>query len=87
MFPLHDKDLEVQDGENTYSYYANTYDLTKGTRGSMAGQPDPILAMKEITPVSDPSANVVNLVFEHQFAQIQETPLLSRKIIFLMWNY
>lgn len=71
MFPSHDIVLEIQEGIYTNSYYANTYDLTKGNRGSMAGQPDPILALKEITPVSDPSDNVVNLVFEHQFAQIQ----------------
>ena len=71
MFPSHDIVLEIQEGIYTNSYYANTYDLTKENRGSMAGQPDPILALKEITPTSNPSANVVNLVFEHQFAQIQ----------------
>ena len=63
MFPNNDK----QPGNN------NSYDLTRG-RGeltSMAGQPDPILAKTIKTPVGDPSVNVVELDFKHQFSQIQ----------------
>ena len=53
------------------NYYINTYDLTKGERTSMAEQPDPILAKTIKAPVGDPSVNVVELDFKHQFAQIQ----------------
>lgn len=63
MFPNNDK----QPGNN------NSYDLTRGELTSMAGQPDPILALAQKAPVGDPSAeaNRVTLNFEHQFAQIQ----------------
>ena len=61
MFPNNDK----QPGNN------NSYDLTRGELTSMAGQPDPILAKTIKTPVGDPSVNVVELDFKHQFSQIQ----------------
>lgn len=60
MYPNHDK----QPTENTYN-------LTRGELTSMAGQPDPILAKTIKTPVGDPSVNVVELDFKHQFSQIQ----------------
>lgn len=49
----------------------NTYNLTRGELTSMAGQHDPILAKTIKAPVGDPSVNVVELDFKHQFAQIQ----------------
>lgn len=49
----------------------NTYNLTRGELTSMAGQPDPILAKTIKTPDGDPSVNVVELDFKHQFSQIQ----------------
>ncbi len=60
MYPNHDN----QPTENTYN-------LTRGELTSMAGQPDPILAKTIKAPVGDPSVNVVELDFKHQFAQIQ----------------
>ena len=51
--------------------YANTFDLTRGERTSMAKQPDPILALSVINPSSTASNDRVTLDFQHQFSQIQ----------------
>ena len=52
--------------------YANTFDLTRGTRTSMAEQPDPILALKVMSPNQSTASNdCVTLDFHHQFSQIQ----------------
>ena len=61
MYP--DNDPEIS--------YANTFDLTRGTRTSMAEQPDPILALSVINPSSTASNDRVTLDFQHQFSQIQ----------------
>jgi len=61
MFPNNDK----QPGNN------NSYDLTRGELTSMTEQPDPILAKTIKAPEGDPSVNVVELDFKHQFSQIQ----------------
>ena len=51
--------------------YMKAYDLTKGTKTSMAEQPDPILAVETISPAgATPEANRVKLFFKHQFSQI-----------------
>lgn len=48
------------------------YDLTRGTRTSMAEQPDPIRALTLSRPTGSlPEANRVRLYFRHQFAQVQ----------------
>lgn len=53
-------------------YYAKTYDLTKGSRSSMAEQPDPIQALTIKKPDgATQEANRVNLYFKHQFSQIR----------------
>lgn len=51
---------------------ANTFDLTRGERTSMAQQPDPILAVTKMKPTgATQEANRVRLYFKHQFSQIQ----------------
>ncbi len=47
--------------------YTNEYDLRKGELTSIAGQPDPILALTAATA----DGNRVTLNFQHQFSQIQ----------------
>lgn len=82
MYPNHDKDLvtlpEELTEEQQAAYilsdgrYANTYDLTRGERTSMAQQPDPILALTIMKPAgATQEANRVRLYFRHQFAQVQ----------------
>ena len=76
MYPNHDKDLvtlpEEPDNILSDGRYANTYDLTRGERTSMAQQPDPILALTIMKPAgATQEANRVRLYFRHQFAQIQ----------------
>lgn len=51
---------------------ANTFDLTRGTRTSMAEQPDPLIALTKMKPMgATQEANRVRLHFKHQFSQIQ----------------
>lgn len=51
---------------------ANTFDLTRGDRTSMAGQPDPLIALTKMKPTgATQEANRVRLHFKHQFSQIQ----------------
>lgn len=48
------------------------FDLTRGSKNSMAEQPDPLLAVTTMSPVGATSeANRVSLFFHHQFSQIQ----------------
>ena len=62
MYP--DNDPEIS--------YANTFDLTRGTRTSMVEQPDPILALTVMSPNQSTASNdPVTLDFQHQFSQIQ----------------
>lgn len=61
--------------------YTNEYDLRRGGLTSIAGQPDPILALTEFKPVGNAEApfwttttqeaNRVTLNFKHQFSLIQ----------------
>lgn len=52
--------------------YLLEYDLTKGTKTAMSNQPDPILAFITMKPeAASPEANRVELLFKHQFAQVQ----------------
>lgn len=57
--------------------YTNEYDLTRGGLTSIAGQPDPILALTVTNPAGAPvnpetiEANRVTLNFKHQFSLIQ----------------
>lgn len=52
--------------------YVNSYDLTRGTRTSMAQQPDPVLALTIMKPAgATQEANRARLYFRHQFSQIQ----------------
>ena len=52
--------------------YMKSYDLTRGSKNTMAEQPDPIRAITTMKPEGASSeANRVNLFFKHQFAQIQ----------------
>lgn len=61
--------------------YTNEYDLRRGGLTSIAGQPDPILALTEFKPVGNADApfwttttqeaNRVTLNFKHQFSLIQ----------------
>ena len=52
--------------------YLLEYDLTKGTKTAMTDQPDPILAFTTMKPEgASPEANRVELLFKHQFAQVQ----------------
>lgn len=51
---------------------ANTFDLTRGTKTSMAEQPDPLIALTKMKPMgATQEANRVRLYFKHQFSQIQ----------------
>lgn len=51
---------------------ANTFDLTRGTKTSMAEQPDPLIALTKMKPTgATQEANRVRLYFKHQFSQIQ----------------
>ena len=51
---------------------ANEFDLTRGTRTSIAQQPDICQALIKQAPLgATQSANRVNLYFRHQFAQVQ----------------
>lgn len=51
---------------------ANTFDLTRGTKESMAEQPDPLIALTKMKPTgATQEANRVRLHFKHQFSQIQ----------------
>lgn len=71
MFPNYDKDFGIED-ELADGPYANSYDLTRGERTSMAGQPDPILALTIMKPAgATQEANRVRLYFRHQFSQVQ----------------
>ena len=50
--------------------YMREYDLTTGSK--MTNQPDPILAFTTMKPEgASPEANRVELLFKHQFAQVQ----------------
>lgn len=85
MYPNHDLDLISDPGEEgtdeqkeaynsliSSNRYVNTYDLTKGTRTSITGQPDPILALTVMKPAgATQEANRVRLYFKHQFSLIQ----------------
>ena len=75
MYPNHDIDFMASATEPdpmADNRYANTFDLTRGTRTSMAQQPDPILALTIQKPEgATQEANRVNLYFRHQFSQIQ----------------
>lgn len=52
--------------------YTNEYDLRKGELTSIAGQPDPILALAIEKPTAATAdGNRVTLNFQHQFSQIQ----------------
>lgn len=57
--------------------YTNEYDLTRGGLTSIAGQPDPILALTVTNPAGNPldvepiEAIPVTLNFKHQFSLIQ----------------
>ncbi len=51
---------------------ANTFDLTRGEKTSMAQQPDPLIALTKMKPTgATQEANRVRLYFKHQFSQIQ----------------
>lgn len=51
---------------------ANTFDLTRGEKTSMAQQPDPMIALTKMKPTgATQEANRVRLYFKHQFSQIQ----------------
>lgn len=51
---------------------ANTFDLTRGTRDTIAEQPDPLIALTKMKPTgATQEANRVRLHFKHQFSQIQ----------------
>lgn len=50
--------------------FLNTYDLTRGTRESIDGQPDPILALTVVKPVGA-TPDRVQLTFHHQFSRIR----------------
>lgn len=51
---------------------ANTFDLTRGDKTSMAQQPDPLIALTKMKPIgATQEANRVRLYFKHQFSQIQ----------------
>ena len=65
MYPNYDKEFV----ESTPYRYANSYDLTKGTRTSITQQPDPIRALTRMKPEGENRR--VTLNFEHQFSQIQ----------------
>lgn len=65
MYPNYDKEFD----ESTPYRYANSYDLTKGTRSSITQQPDPIRALTRMKPEGENRR--VTLNFEHQFSQIQ----------------
>lgn len=65
MYPNYDKEFD----ESTPYRYANSYDLTKGTRTSITQQPDPIRALTRMKPEGENRR--VTLNFEHQFSQIQ----------------
>lgn len=77
MYPYGDEATTITTGEGdeavTTSYYdTNVYDLTRGTKNSMAEQPDPILALTIMKPAgATQEANRVRLYFKHQFSQIQ----------------
>lgn len=78
MYPHHDIDFKAPAAgtEDTIpladNRYANSYDLTRGTRTSMTQQPDPILALTIQKPEgATREANRVSLYFKHQFSQIQ----------------
>lgn len=61
MYPNGDENSEL-----------NTYDLMRGSRESMAEQPDPIQALTIMKPSgATQEANRVRLYFKHQFSQIQ----------------
>ena len=52
--------------------YMLSYDLKRGDKTAMSQQPDPILAVEEMSPTGATSeANRVKLFFKHQFAQVQ----------------
>lgn len=70
LYPDYDKKLFIGPGLDSVS--VNTFDLTRGTRTSMAQQPDPLLALTIMKPAgATPEANRVRLYFKHQFSQIQ----------------
>jgi len=84
MYPNWDKDFitlpenpteeqqAAYDDKLSDNRYANTYDLTRGSRTSMDQQPDPILALTIMKPAgATQEANRVRLYFRHQFSQIQ----------------
>ncbi len=75
MYPDHDIDFQesVDDADPLAdNRYANTFDLTRGSRTSMSEQPDPILALTIQKPEgATREANRVSLYFKHQFSQIQ----------------
>ena len=68
LYPNSDTQLMIGDVEVS----VNTYDLTRGVKTSMAGQPDPLLALTVMKPAgATQEANRVRLYFKHQFSQIQ----------------
>lgn len=61
-----------QDAEVHDEYRANKYDLTRGTKGSMADQPDILQALVIKEPASATlQENRIDLYFKHQFSQLQ----------------
>lgn len=60
-----DQDVEIE-------YRCNAFDLTRGTKTSMAEQPDIAQALTLQAPTgASQEANRVNLYFKHQFSQVQ----------------
>lgn len=63
---------QLQDAEIHNEYRANKFDLTRGTKLSMAEQPDILQALVIKEPASATlQQNRIDLYFKHQFAQIQ----------------
>lgn len=53
-------------------YPCNSFDLTRGTKTSMAMQPDIVQALEKQAPtLATQESNRVNLYFKHQFSQVQ----------------
>lgn len=63
---------DEKESEVINEYKANKFDLTHGTRRSIADQPDPCQALTIMKPAgATQAANRVNLYFKHQFSQVQ----------------
>ena len=64
------QELKTEDRYDEYA--ANAFDLTRGTKSSMAEQPDIAQALTIQAPTgATQEGNRVNLYFKHQFSQVQ----------------